>query len=69
MRRARAARQRGSEGTTTGSDNNFALWRDEFRIWIFDDPAELERLQCPKFCFIQLDSRCTAVLNLNLVHL
>jgi hypothetical protein len=35
---------------------NSALLHDEVRILIFDDPAELEESQRPKFCFAQLDS-------------
>ena len=33
-----------------------ALCHDEVRILIFDDPAENERGQRPKFCFTQLYS-------------
>jgi hypothetical protein len=33
-----------------------ALLHDEVQILIFDEPAEHEDWQVPKFCFIQLDS-------------
>ena len=33
-----------------------ALYGDEVRIWIFDDPAENQLSQYPKFCFTQLNS-------------
>ena len=38
-----------------------ALLRDEVRILIFDDPAELAKQKRPKFCSAQLDSTRTAV--------
>jgi hypothetical protein len=39
-----------------GYKATLALCRNEVRILIFDDPAEIESLQCPEFCFAQLDS-------------
>jgi len=35
---------------------NLALYGDEVRILIFDDPAELHAWQRPKFCFVQVYS-------------
>ena len=42
--------------TSSRHKANLALWRDEVRILIFDDPAEQERGQRPEFRSAQLDS-------------
>jgi hypothetical protein len=42
--------------TSSRHKAQLALRLDEVRILIFDDPAELEESQHPKFCFAQLDS-------------
>ena len=42
--------------TSSRNKLNLALLRDEVRILIFDDPAELESWQRPEFRFAQLDS-------------
>jgi hypothetical protein len=40
--------------TSSRHKANLALWREEVRILIFDDPAENERGQHPQFCSAQL---------------
>ena len=56
--------------TSSRHKANLALWRDEVRILIFDDPAENERGQRPEFCSAQLYSTSTAacILQLYLLH-
>jgi len=44
-----------------------ALWPDEVRILIFDDPAEQETSQRPQFSSAQLNSTTAVNLVLNLV--
>ena len=45
--------------TSSRHKAKLALWRDEVRILIFDDPAELYEWQRPKFCLTQLYSSST----------
>ena len=52
----RARRARAGLTVYPGSGAQLALWPDEVRILIFDDPAEQEHWQHLEFCSSQLNS-------------
>ena len=53
--------------TSLADKANSALWANEVRILIFDDPAEQEEPQCPHFHSAQLYSSTTSVTIYNTI--